>query len=159
MDIEATTVKFPFTDEFRSSLLDILYDEMKIASSKWRVSLSEDESSTVVRHSLAQLNGRLSSIGDKLYEFNFVTSQEFEILLHGLKRESSLTFQELLLDEETKNLQIRKEKNSFRVEENAEANSSKHLVIPVEYLERLIKETIEKWLRTAVFYGVGSYKK
>lgn len=141
------------TDNYMDLIEAAVEDELKVSQQKWGVELNEETIELVKRHSLNQLSMKV--------DLTFKTSWNFQpivtLRIKGLSKSSgNAMLRDLTLPEEIESvpeIELVLGRDGFEVE----SEPSDGTVLPSELQDRLLK-LILVWARTAVFYGVGSYK-
>lgn len=141
-------------DENYMELIDeAIVDELKIAQRKWGVALNEEAEELVKKHSLNQLSMKV--------DLSFKTSWNFQPLvtfkIKGLsKNGDSGLLKDLTLPDEIESVPDVKlvlGRDGLEIESEPSDNT-----IDPAHLSSYAMERILKWIRTAVFYGVSSYR-
>jgi len=140
-------------DNYMALIDQAIEDELKTAQRKWGVELSDETIESVKRHSLNQLSMKVDLTLKTSWNFQpFVT-----LKIKGLsKNSSSGPLKDLTLPDELKSvpeIALVLGRDGFEVE----SEPSDGTVDPAD-LNGYILNRILVWIRTAVFYGVGSYK-
>lgn len=128
-------------------------DELKVAQRKWGVDLSEETVELVRRHSLNQLSMKVDLTLKTSWNFQRVVT----LKIKGLSKSSGNgLLKDLNLPDEIDSvpaIELVLGRDGFEVE----SEPSDGTVLPAD-LPEYILDRILVWIRTAVFYGVGSYK-
>lgn len=140
-------------DNYMELIDEAIEDELKTAQRKWGVDLSDETIESIKRHSLNQLSMKV--------DLSLKTSWNFQpsvtLKIKGLSKTSGNTLlRDLNLPEELSSvpaIDLVLGRDGFEVESEPSDNT----VAPSE-LDGYILSRILTWIRTAIFYGVGSYK-
>lgn len=140
-------------ENYMDLIEEAVEDELKVAQRKWGVELSEETIELVKRHSLNQLSMKV--------DLTLKTSWNFQptvtLKIKGLSKSSGSELnKDLNLPEElalVPAIELVLGRDGFEVE----SEPSDGTVLPKD-LDSYILNRILVWARTAVFYGVGSYK-
>lgn len=128
-------------------------DEIKVAQRKWGVNLSPEAIEDIRKHSFNQLSMKVDLALKTSWNFQPVIT----LKIKGLSRESGSVIQkDLNLPAELKkvqSLQLVLGRDGFELTSEPEDGTVSPGELPEAVLNRIIA-----WARTAVFYGVGSYK-
>lgn len=155
MNAMASRITFhvKLADNYMDLIEEAIEDELIVAQRKWGVSLSEETVEHVKRHSLNQLSMKV--------DLTLKTSWNFQPIINlkikGLTKSSGNDLlKDLTLPDEldsVPDIELVLGRDGFEVEDEP----SDGTVLPAE-LNGYILNRILVWSRTAVFYGVGSYK-
>lgn len=140
------TVHINLPQNFVEKIKEVMEDEIDVASKKWKVKLTEDERQTVIKHSLNQVQRKVSE--------NIRTSWDLGDTLHVkvfYSRGGELT----LPDPSLSGLKSRlvRPREGWRIEEDEPNDDMLHILD----MDSFFVSSIYTWSRTAVFYGVSSY--
>lgn len=127
------------------SVNSIIDDEFEIAERKWKVSLTDDQRDVVRIHALDQLKCRIESLTES--EWDDVS----KIRLCIKDESGELTVPSKGAKDST--IRLIRVTRGWCVDPD-----NKDTGFPVNELQKVIQEEIEKWTRTAVYYGVSSYR-
>lgn len=156
------SLKLP--SDFYYTLVDIAADEVERASKKWKVKLSEEEREDILEHSSAQL---VKKVEDITYHPYSLYDEEVKIRVLDERKDVPKEFKEKVSSKEPIFV-VNKESISDDVflGVNTVFNAThgysfvdiatRRTVLTDEFYAHFM-ESMEKWLRTAVFYGVASY--
>lgn len=136
------TVNLP--ESFLEQIENVITDELTVAQLKWKIRLSDDEQETVRKGTLAQLRSKVSSLSKNAWDLGS------KLVINAAGDTGSLTYSENTKTKTDKSFILNKNGWSVTTEE---ADS----VVPGEVFYESLVDTLFKWTRTAVFYGVGSY--
>ena len=147
------TFHVKLTDNYMELIDEAIEDELKVAQRKWGVALSEETVEHVKRHSLNQLSMKVDLTLKTSWNFQPIVS----LKIKGLSKSStSGLLKDLTLPDELErvpDIELVLGRDGFEVE----SEPSDGTVDPAD-LSDYIMDRIVVWGRTAVFYGVGSYK-
>lgn len=155
MSTMASRVAFhvKLAEDYMERIESAIEAELKTAQRKWGVSLSEETIELVKRDSLNQLSMKVDLTLKTSWNFQPIIT----LKIKGLsKNSSSGMLKDLTLPDELKSvpeIALVLGREGFEVE----SEPSDGTVEPAE-LNGYILDRILVWVRTAVFYGVGSYK-
>jgi len=140
-------------DNYMALIDQAIEEELKTSQRKWGVELSDETIELVKRSSLNQLSMKVDLTLKTSWNFQpFVT-----LKIKGLAKSSSTgLLKDLTLPDELKSvpaIDLVLGRDGFEVE----SEPSDGTVSPAD-LNSYILNRILVWIRTAVFYGVGSYK-
>lgn len=128
-----------------------MLDEMKIAKAKWRVYLSSKEEEEILRLSRLQLIAKVQSI-TKDMEWSI----DDKISIYPVRvEENSRLVENLSLpnDSRKRDIHLLEVNDGWKIDNDNSIEST-----PLFKFEERVVTRILEWARTAVFYGVGSYK-
>ena len=120
--------------------------EIEIAQGKWKTFLSDSEKEIVLENSVKQLEMKLSFIASRPWKLSDKAIYEID----GLEGEYMLPRD----SKELGNVFFTRTSDSWIVDNESKVDS----ILFENFLPHL-KDEIMGWAKTAVFYGVGSYKK
>lgn len=140
------TVRVVLDDGFVDSLRDVMADELKSASRKWMVRMSSQDSDAVYAHALAQLRRRVTDMAHTQWDMS-------DMVVLKLEYPNSVT---LTVPGQSKfhDLSLLRMKDGWTLYDEPNDDS----VVLKDIKDRL-QDEMKTWLRTAVFYGVGSYSE
>jgi len=140
-------------DNYMELIDSAIETELKAAQRKWGVDLSEETVELVKRNSLNQLSMKVDLTLKTSWNFQPIVT----LKIKGLSKSgSSGLLKDLTLPDELKSvpdIALVLGRDGFEVE----SEPSDGTVAPAD-LNGYILDRILVWIRTAVFYGVGSYK-
>ena len=140
-------------DNYMELIDSAIETELKAAQRKWGVDLSEETVELVKRNSLNQLSMNVDLTLKTSWNFQPIVT----LKIKGLSKSgSSGLLKDLTLPDELKSvpdIALVLGRDGFEVE----SEPSDGTVAPAD-LNGYILDRILVWIRTAVFYGVGSYK-
>lgn len=140
-------------DNYMDLIEGAIEDELRTAQRKWGVDLSGETIEEVKRHSLNQLSMKV----DLTLKTSWNFQQIITLKIKGLSKSSGDgLLKDLNIPEELNlvpEIELVLGRDGFEVE----SEPSDGTVLPGD-LESYILNRILVWTRTAVFYGVGSYK-
>ncbi len=139
-----SVIKVSFPKNFTSTLENEITDELAIAQTKWKLSLTKAQEDVVRAAAKEQLCSKVSS----LFKNNWKFESNMTISVAGLTEDLFLS-KKNKLDEDLKFL-LSKSGWSLTTEETGNSVSG-------DQLYSALVKTLTVWLRTAVFYGVGSF--
>lgn len=155
MSTMASRVAFhvKLADDYMELIQGAIEDELKVAQRKWGVNLSPESIEGIRRHSLNQLSMKVDLALKTAWNFQPIIT----LKIKGLSRGSGSQIQkDLDLPADLKKVQSLKlilGRDGFELTSEPEDGT----VSPDE-LASTVLNRITVWARTAVFYGVGSYK-
>lgn len=149
--------RIAFHVKLASNYMDLienaLQDELIVAQRKWGVSLTEEALEDVKRHSLNQLSMKV----DLTLKTNWNFQEVITLKIKGLSKSSSNgLLKDLKLPEEldkVPGIKLVVGRDGFEVESEPSDNTVDPSDLPEYILNRILT-----WVRTAVFYGVGSFR-
>lgn len=155
MSTMASRVAFhvKLADDYMARIESAISEELIVAQRKWGVKLSDETAELVKRHSLDQLTRKV--------DLTLKTSWGFEtsvtLKIKGLsKGATSGILNDLTLPDEldsVPSIALVLGRDGFEVESEPSDNT----VQPAELSDYILRKILV-WVRTAIFYGVGSYK-
>lgn len=143
-------IVFSLPENFNESLSVAAQEEMNLAQRRWSVKLNDADIDRVMELSFAQLVAKVRVISgndawtldDNSLEVTIRDGRADEIVF--LPKDSSSIADVYV---------IRDNKEDWRIDDEPTANSTALVDLPERFTEE-----ISMWLRTAVFYGVGSFR-
>lgn len=137
-------LKIVFTRSFYDTLESAMDDELAIAEKKWRVNLDADEEERIKSLSREQLQAKVTSMA-RSWQFGDKT------IPLPVPHPNPQTVK--LPDDVSKlaGLELMRDKSQWKIAEEDDYD-----VVDIEDFPRHIEELMTGWIRTAVFYGVGS---
>lgn len=148
MNNNTTKVIVELPKTFLVNLENIIDDEFTIAARKWNVRVSPEMREKILFHSKAQIKSRVESLMG--YEWNFSNIVNVKVQ-GGNGGEVKLPSTRKIYE----NTFLIKSKNGWLVENDEKDKTS----VSLSDFPQRVEETIIKWTRTAIFYGVGSLPK
>lgn len=140
-------------DNYMDLIENALNDEIAIAQRKWGVELGDEALESIKRHSLNQLSMKVDLTLKTSWNFQQVVT----LKIKGLSKSSSTgLLKDLKLPAEIKKvpqIKLVLARDGFEVE----SESSDNTVDPSELPDYILNKILI-WVRTGVFYGVGSYR-
>lgn len=140
-------------DNYMDLIENALNDEIAIAQRKWGVELGDEALESIKRHSLNQLSMKVDLTLKTSWNFQQVVT----LKIKGLSKSSSTgLLKDLKLPAEIKKvpqIKLVLARDGFEVE----SESSDNTVDPSELPDYILNKIVT-WVRTGVFYGVGSYR-
>lgn len=138
---------------YNQKIYDIMDDEFKIASKKWDVYLNSDDKDIIKENTLIQLERKVEYISKNKWNIHD------NIIKINIKNTiKGIISIQLPINNETNNEILNKHYSFVRVSNewviNDDDNSD---AIELENFYQTFMNDMEKWIRTAVFYGVGSF--
>lgn len=155
MSATASRIAFhvKLADNYMDLIEEAIEDELSVAQRKWGVSLSEDTVEHVKRQSLNQLSMKVDLTLKTSWNFQPIVS----LKIKGLSKSSGNSLlKDLTLPDEldsVEGIELVLGRDGFEVEDEP----SDGTVLPADLSEYILNRILV-WARTAVFYGVGSYK-
>lgn len=140
------TVKVKIGKVFIKELNNAVEDEFKKAVDKWGVTLSNDEKKDLIVKSFEQLQSRIEAISKNPWKIG----ESIVYTIPGATGEYELPSKE----SKSSGVMLVRASDGWK----ASSEPKKGDPIPLGTFHKVAKEEITNWLRTAVFYGVGSYK-
>lgn len=135
-------------ENFINIVKDVMEDEIEVASKKWGVRLNTDDRRNIIRHSINQLQYKVSDNSRTAWDLGDTINVRVNII--GQKREITLPNPKIKEKSTTK---LAKNKDGWKIEEEDVRDD----LVPLAEFDEYFKNLIYTWARTAVFYGVGSY--
>lgn len=149
--------------DFIEKLKDSAYEEIEVAKKKWGVTdkeISKDIEKEIISISLLQLQDKVNSI---FYDTDkeWILGKELDFYIENYLPISKI----LIKDDKADSVRSKRMRDSYlyrhkngyftiaKEENNDFPDSSPLIIDSYEY----IQELFSTWLKTAVFYGVGSY--
>lgn len=154
-DAAASRIAFhvSLADNYMDLIENALNDEIAIAQRKWGVELGDEALESIKRHSLNQLSMKVDLTLKTSWNFQQVVT----LKIKGLSKSSSTgLLKDLKLPAEIKKvpqIKLVLARDGFEVE----SESSDNTVDPSELPDYILNKILI-WVRTGVFYGVGSYR-
>lgn len=136
-------------DGYAEKMIEVIKDELVIAKGKWRVFLSKEQEAYVTDQSIRQLEAKVQHINKSNWK---ITDRELVINISNQEIMREL----IILPEDSHKVKM----SLVRVNDGwiIETDNDKEEEILLENFYSYFLETLEGWMRTAVMYGVGSYK-
>lgn len=134
--------------DYMNKIEDVLLDELEIAQNKWGLRLSKDDVNSVKKHSLNQVTEKFATTFKCQWGFEPVA----KIKLKGVSFYHEPK-EVIALDRFDENTYLVIGKQGLEVDD--EIGEDAFLI--KDFTEHLMN-IILKWTRTAVFYGVGSFR-
>lgn len=139
------TLELP--ENFLKELDAVIKDELAIAQKKWKIKLSPEEREIVLKNAYAQTRLKTSTIAR--HSWNLEEKLTMRI---PYKKNSNMTLR--IGEKPTRNLvDLIITKDGWVI-----ASEESESPTPLENLLEKQIQTIFTWARTAVFYGVGSFR-
>lgn len=155
MSATASRIAFhvKLADNYMDLIEEAIEDELAVSQRKWGVSLSAETVEHVKRQSLNQLSMKVDLTLKTSWSFQSVLSLKIKGLSKGSGNglASDITIPEDL--ESVEGIELVLGRDGFEVEDEP----SDGTVLPADLSEYILNRILV-WARTAVFYGVGSYK-
>lgn len=146
-------------DEIRQAGLD----ELAVAERKWKVRLSEEEKAQLLGLSILQLQEKVSHSFEKTTkpwqlgsDLTAKFHNSFDVEGSFIASKGKLTSSKSVQKLKKKAWLYREYTGAWSIREEANEEYP-DLSVPLEESLEFIVETLKTWMRTAVFYGVGSY--
>lgn len=174
------TVKAELGNEFSDSIEKAINDKLRVAQNKWGVALNKEQQDLVIRNTRLQLSKKLIEVYkheqkvDRQLEQRIHQSMESKAEDNELDTEvedPSLNLSTIYVTVKTKHLEkdvaISVGENYPKTASLLIARTSQGYIAADEETDssvwladfpEKIKKDILKWAKTAVFYGVGSFK-
>lgn len=154
MNASASRVGFivALPSDYMDQIEEAVTDELKVAQQKWGVKLSPETQERVREHSINQLVLKVDSALKTTWEFK----PEISLKIKGLTKGSGGFNTDLNIPEDADKLdgiRLILAREGYEVDDEDSDGSLNVTDLPTRLLEAILK-----WLRTAIFYGVGSYK-
>lgn len=141
------TLNLELPESFTQDLEDILHDEIAIAQKKWKLRLTPEQKATVFENARTQTRLKTSTVAK--YQWDLTSKLSLRI---PYSRNTQLELKPGVKLDKKIDLVITKDGWVLANEE------SENPINLSSVLEKQI-EIIERWARTAAFYGVGSYSR
>ena len=138
-----------FSDDFPEKLSQVIKDEMEVASRKWGVDLYGDNKQIIADNSITQVLRKVSKISGSRW-LDFSDSK----LIVNVETEKSSQPSIEIFENSTHLPPIKLAKIHEQFIVNNDPNKE---TVSLDEFYAYFTDQIEKWLRTAVFYGVGSF--
>lgn len=154
MNASASRVGFvvALPQDYMDQIESAIKAELKVSQQKWGVSLSQETQESVRKHSVNQLTLKVDSTLKTSWEFK----PEISLRIKGLTKGSGGFTSDLNIPEDAEQvngIRLILAREGYEVDEEDSDGALNAEDLPAKLLEAIIK-----WLRTAIFYGVGSYK-
>ena len=130
--------------DFKNLLNSEIEDEFIIAQKKWSVQLSVEDKDRIKEFSLEQLYGKEEFILGSKESNNNVT-----VIVESYEEKQISISENKFPDGK---LSLLRHRDCYEIDYDNLIDS-----IPIKKFAQHIKKEIFKWVRTAIFYGVGSY--
>jgi hypothetical protein len=140
------TLTLPKT--YKRKLVALMEDEFLVASRKWGLKLNTEDKKRIFTHSIAQLEGKVFLITGTQWK-----SDDPTLVLEVATQKGNM-FPIIIPSKEAEELAISLVRSHDEWRIDSEPNSE--AVLLKDFYSFFLAE-MEKWIRTAVFYGVGSY--
>lgn len=138
---------------FAEVIENAMADEMEIAKGKWKVYLTSEEESHILSESAKQLRYKARLIsGDDSWEIGST-----EIRIHPIKADEAPRLSEVIrLPQEarTKDIRLIEVNSGWKIDVDDSIDAT-----PIFRFADRVKSRLEEWARTAVYYGVASYRE
>lgn len=131
-------------EDFVKALTKEINDELSVAQRKWKVTLETKDKTLIRKAALAQLGSKVSSLSHSTWDLGD------KLLINAAGGSGSMTLPKKFKNDEHSAIILNKKGWEITDEE-----SSSSIPLP-EFYDEFIR-TLYTWVRTAVFYGVGSY--
>jgi len=145
-NINKIFVNIKLENSFLNSFERIMDDEMAIAEKKWNLSLNTEKRNLIKSNAKIQLSRKVSEIS----HIEWKLENELCIRMNSLKEYETFHLPDKKYDSCKTSFILLRDGWEVDFEGREEA-------INVSQFDTFMKNSIEKWLRTAVYYGVGSY--
>lgn len=140
-------------EDFLQSMEQVMEEELQIAQRKWGISLDDELQEQVKRHSLNQLAAKVDLTMKVSWNFQRV----LPLKIKGLTKSSAGEIhKDLLLPRDAGKvgpLKLLLDRDGYEVDDEDSDGA-----VSAEDLPSSALQTILTWLRTAIFYGVGSFR-
>lgn len=136
--------------DFQTQIESAMAAELSVASQKWGVSLSDEAREYVLEHSLRQLQAQVAELMKTSWQFDPVVS----LKVRGLPKRGRADIHLPAHASKLQDVRLKESKVGWIVAEDGDVDS-----VAPEDMDTVIREQILAWARTAVFYGVGSYRR
>lgn len=132
-------------EDFIKQIRAAMEDELEIASGKWGVRLTDEQRAGILEAAFKQLRLRVESVSNEAWEF----TSEVKYSFAG----SRGSFIVPSAEASASHIRLVRASDGWQVDQDRREDSVKI----GEFLP-VARNEIMTWARTAVFYGVGSYK-
>lgn len=142
-------LKILLPDDFEDVITTAMEEEFSIASHKWNVFLSNEAKEEIFRHAKKQLSTKVASVTKSNWDFGSV------LFVKISDAKASQTIHLPFTNgfpEQLDNHIILRGSNEWKL---TDEQNDKTVLLSNFY--EYILNNLENWVRTAVFYGVGSY--
>lgn len=141
---------FTLPSEFTSTLENAVEDEFTVAERKWGVVLNEEKREVVKRNAYQQLEGKVNAMARHRWTLE---DETLRVAIQAPGASGRVITYPLAPAEASKLTEAALfAKETWRLDDEPTVDS-----IPLSTLDETMLTFMEQWLRTAVFYGVGSY--
>lgn len=149
--LDGIVVIFKLSENFyQDHLVPVMEDEFDKAQQKWNRFLTQEEKDTVVENVQMQLTMK----SNEIYKFRWNLWDEILVLIANTKEKVIEMDANTVLDDELAKMPILHTRTSLKYDPELE---NKDRTVLLGDLHADVVATLEKWARTAVFYGVASY--
>ncbi|TXG75821.1 hypothetical protein E6Q11_06505 [Candidatus Dojkabacteria bacterium] len=137
---------------FHDLSLSVIEDEFSIAQRKWGVNLNEEQRSLVAEKSLDQLQKKVNLFTTRDWTpSDSVVALSFKVIQKDNASDNVADSNQA--DESDSELRLIRVNSGWVTSEDKEQGTA------LSDMEKEFQEQVYEWLRTAVFYGVASYKE
>lgn len=133
------------SDFIETAIADAMEEEFDIASRKWRVYPSDEEKKHIIEQSLLQLRTKVRGLACHEWAFE----QELRLAVAGLSNNIKIPSKDATRSKH----RLVRARDGWVIDQDDSEFSIKLVELP-----DAIRREILEGARTAVFYGVGSYK-
>lgn len=139
------TLSLHLDEGFNDDLQKEMKNELKEASFKWGVKLTEKQKVEILKRSVDQVRFRVVSVSGNPWNLE----NKIDFKMNGLQKNISVSHD----DQKIPNIQLIRARDSWIVDNDVSEKS-----VALKDFYQHFKQEVMTWARTAVFYGVGSYK-
>lgn len=151
IDLNRVGFHIKLDNNYKKEIRTAMELEMTVAQKKWGVKLDDSIQAHIIEHALEQLDQKVSDTSKSSWNFQ----DTLTIKIKGLSKKGQRDLQ-LPKDQnysKMKNKNFIMTRDGWEVTDDASDASIKLIDFPEYVFNKIIE-----WSRTAVFYGVGSYK-
>lgn len=132
-------------DSFVEELLQVMDDELEVASRKWGYYPSKAEAEELRKHAIAQVRLRINSVSND----NWDLSSTVRFSMPGPRKEIAIPGPE----SDASAVKIIRSRDGWLIDQDKNEGA-----IALRDFPDIFRNEVFAWARTAVFYSVGSYK-
>jgi hypothetical protein len=148
-DSNKLIIHLTLPEDFMTRLADTIEDELAVASKKWKVELNEDSRDIIRRHSRAQLRQKTAETSRSPWDLSSRVTVKVNATGTFAGKELELP---VGLTAAAADLRLIRMRDGWEIDTEARDGS-----VALSEFSSFFQEKLLTWVRTAVFYGVGTY--
>lgn len=133
---------------FKQKIITAMNEEFTIASNKWGLSLNTEDKKKIIKNSITQLENKVSSIAGGPWTL----SDEKIVVFIGTARRGVFPITLPAKEANKHSVSFIRTHDQWKVEQDPSSEA-----VSINKFHKFFLEEVERWARTAVFYGVGSF--